>query len=233
MLDGLILLDRSRKSLNFGERWAAERGWSSVTIRRDYGRRDAFQGGMLLTWKEFSAVVQSDETESIFFALEPCDARDNDYNVSVRVDQDDLIAEVVGPGFDISDLQRGHSVPHEIFSVSRPDLSNAHIVRSFCISAADYDRSVRYRREKVLAKYVNKTASYIPRGDLVDLDWTPPFSYSGIPRAKLRRVIAGVRRAMEITDAVFPFPYTMASSFLEGGRRLIFWDVFSGDGRSF
>jgi hypothetical protein len=87
----------------------------------------------------------------IVLLLEPYSPYDNLYNINILYDKESIIFEVLGPGFDISDLQRGDQSPHEIlyfFNSKEYDhriMPYSHAV----ISNEDYRESVKKRYQKI------------------------------------------------------------------------------------
>jgi hypothetical protein len=97
------------------------------------------------------------EAIDFFFALdrivavyEKADPLLNMHNMNFLFESErELWVEVMGPGFDASDLQRGDLSPHESFSVSLSDdeaISKVKLVLR--VDQTAYEESVRSRKEK-------------------------------------------------------------------------------------
>jgi hypothetical protein len=184
---------------------------------------------MNVGWEEFFELACQASEPCLFFALEPHCAALNGHNISVRVESDRLIAEVVGPGFDASDLQRGHSLPHEIYLVEKADDYHSRPIKVREASPAEYRESVEVRREKVLVKYKGKGHYFEPSGRSVDLSWSPPWTYAPVPLRKLMTVLNHIHRVTPAVEKEFRLPCVVASSFVDGGELLVFWDIYSGE----
>lgn len=80
--------------------------------------------------------------------LEPSDTFDNLYSALALFDNKEIILEVIGPGFDASDLQRGDVTPHEVI---RFNTCEKHIVSRIILANDDkiYRDSVKKRYLKI------------------------------------------------------------------------------------
>lgn len=92
--------------------------------------------------------------ERIVAVYEPADPLLNTYNINLMFESDrEVWIDVVGPGFDASDLQRGDLSPHESFSVAlSPEgvVSDLKLVRR--VDQGTYNESLASRKEKIKSK---------------------------------------------------------------------------------
>ncbi len=195
------------------------------------------------------------EAVDFFFALdrivavyERADPLLNMHNMNLLFQSNvELWVEVVGPGFDASDLQRGDLSPHEIFSVSlsaEAVISNITLVRR--VDQKSYEESVRSRKDKVLRKLNSCPTNDLARkireelGIPNDLDThlkqigSPLCEfqrYVPLPEAVLRDTVekiikSGViARYSELSGAKFPLNFS--TSLVNKGSRQVFWDIVS------
>jgi hypothetical protein len=175
--------------------------------------------------------------------FEPADPLENGYNINVLFQNaSDVWAEITGPGFDASDLQRGDISPHEVFAISLGN--NGRIRRSQQVYQADnftYQESKQARRDKVRRKINNAPTPTLAvairrgllrgRGQRVRARVTCPQEYQPISRELVHRTIraivrSGVIDAFQQKTGVW-FPLNFATSFIETGARQVYWDIVS------
>jgi hypothetical protein len=159
----------------------------------------------------------------------------------------ELWVEVVGPGFDASDLQRGDLSPHEIFSVSlsaESAISKITLVRR--VDQASYEESVRSRNDKIIRKLNSCPTNDLARKIREDLGIPNDLethlkligsplcesqSYVPLPEALLRdtveRIIQSgvIGRYSELSGARFPLNFS--TSLVNRGTKQVFWDIVS------
>jgi len=81
--------------------------------------------------------------------------------------------EVVGPGFDASDLQRGDLSPHEVFSITiSPDGKIAELRRVSAIDDATYEESRQLRVRKLQKKFQESPTPELARRIYADLKFS-------------------------------------------------------------
>jgi hypothetical protein len=195
------------------------------------------------------------EAVDFFFALdrivavyEEADPLLNMYNMNILFESDrKLWVEVVGPGFDASDLQRGDNSPHETFSASLEEdekVSKVELVNRVDQSA--YEQSVRNRKEKIINKLYAAPESNLAckiRADLgipddleahlkqIDSPLCRYNSYEPVRldlvRGAIKRIIEAnvISRYVELSGAKFPINFS--ASQVNRGRKLVFWDIVS------
>ena len=173
--------------------------------------------------------------DGICLLLEPLDPLRNGYNLSCLIDESTTLIEIAGPGFDASDLQRGHIRPHEIRTF---DHASGRFGSPSIIDHSAYKTSVAERKRKIWWK--------LHKRELVASRWRPlsgaqqeacdelilrargsnlPTTYEPVPKAILDRygevaqpIIEAWRRQRR------EFPAVLAGSFVEDNS-FCFWDV--------
>jgi hypothetical protein len=163
-----------------------------------------------------------------------------------------IVVEVVGPGFDTSDVVRGDLLPHERFEVFAPlddpgsALRNGSVPqRTYLITQESYRRSVDDRLTKIGSRLRNpafpKEVTADPRELREDarsylrrtresLLLRHSESYEPIPGTYVSRFISGVleilagleRHAIRLGAVTFSGTFTTR-------RRLVYWDFFPAD----
>jgi hypothetical protein len=196
-----------------------------------------------------------EDTIGFFFGLdrivavyEKADPLLNLHNMNFLFESErELWVEVVGPGFDASDLQRGEISPHETFSVSlsaQEAISKITLVRR--ADQKDYEESVRWRKDKIISKLDSTPTSELAgkiREDLgipndleahlkrIDSPLCHFQSYRPVSEILLRDTVTEIIRSRvlarysELSGAKFPI--TFSTSLVNRGRKLVFWDIVS------
>jgi hypothetical protein len=195
------------------------------------------------------------EAIDFFFALdrivavyEKADPLLNMHNMNFLFESnEELWVEVVGPGFDASDLQRGDISPHETFSVSLSadeTISKIALVRR--VDQMNYEESVRSRKDKIIMKLNSAPANELARkiredfkipNDLeaylkeIDSPLCHFQSYQPVSVGLLRETVKTIiksnvlARYSELSGAKFPINFS--TSQVNRGNRLVFWDIVS------
>jgi len=167
VLPGVVLSDWSKSSENAVRRFARTGHFSQVLLRIDkrnerWTRR---RGGYLISLADAPATVRELQREGmIAVLLEPASPYADNYGLAgVTVPEEEkLIVEVVGPGFDASDILRNDLTPHERWEVDLGPLNRrANAVlgtscrRIHLISSEDYMATVETRLAKIGARAKN------------------------------------------------------------------------------
>jgi hypothetical protein len=184
----------------------------------------------------------------IIAVYEPLDPLLNSYNLNFLFESaTDVLVEVVGPGFDASDLQRGDLSPHETFSIVVPaDGGVAQIRQKFLITESEYQVSKEVRREKVRRRLEDLPTPALARAIHIGLG--PPESLEEHLRSTSSPLVESgsyipisktlIRRTMEAilsSDIVnlfrketgVGFPVNLSTSLVNLGKRQIYWDIVS------
>jgi hypothetical protein len=188
--------------------------------------------------------------------LEPASPYLDRYSLAAITDeaQESMTVEVIGPGFDTSDLLRSDSLPHERFEVFVPRLSRlprkfALTRHTYVVASEDYKRTVEERlvkigarlrspafpkvlvgAERVLRTRLAKEATdYLKRSKQTVL-LNHLEAYEPIPKGLLERFVNGVGN---IVDGLRRYnirlgPTSFSGTFTARGR-FVFWDFFPAD----
>jgi len=200
------------------------------------------QSLLLATIKHFFAL------DRIVAVYETADPLLNMHSVNVLFESNqEAYVEVVGPGFDASDLQRGDITPHESFSMSltvEGEIASRRLIRR--VDQKTYDESVRTRKEKIMTKLETSPTHDLARkirmdlGILDDLDahlrkMDSPLcrfqNYQPVSESLLRDTITKIvksriiSRFSELTGAKFPMNFS--TSLVNRGSKQVFWDIVS------
>jgi hypothetical protein len=250
-LRGFIVTSSYRKMKSDLNRFMDNVGSTAVLIRHDkrletppYPR-----GGFLVG----PALLQ--DAIDFFFALgrivavyEKADPLLNMHNMNLLFESDrELWVEVMGPGFDASDLQRGDLSPHETFSVSLS--ASEAISRVTLVSRVDqtaFDESVRFRKDKIIRKLDSSPTIELAakiREDLgipndlethlkvIDSPLCHFQSYQPVSQRLLRNTVTKIvksgviTRYSELSGARFPMNFS--TSLVNKGNKQVFWDIVS------
>lgn len=93
----------------------------NATIRYQYVRpcrKPVFGGNSIILTKENLINNRIDGT--VLWILEPTDRVCNDFGINIYFVIDKCVMEIVGKGFDVSDLNRGNISPHEVVYMDLP-----------------------------------------------------------------------------------------------------------------
>lgn len=258
-LDGIIVRRWSQQTARALRRFSTRYGFTEFLLRVDkhLSRWATRRGGYLISINEAEQIVRElDREETIASMLEPASPyRDLYCFACVTIpEQSKMIVEVVGPGFDTSDLLRGDLLPHERVELSVP-LENLDPIRpaelsmkrTYLVTPNAYRKSVADRLEKIGARLKNagfpKEVTNGPnelREDALrflrrtgqTLLLRHAEEYDPVPRRDLLRFINGVVTILcglernGITLGSVTFSATITSS-----RRLVYWDFFPADRR--
>jgi hypothetical protein len=256
LLDGLIV-----------KRWSPEADEALKELCRRQRRDEALlridklnerwskrRGGYLVPVSKARAVIRELNKEGRIAAfLEPLSPYCDRYCLAAITDeaQEKMIVEIVGPGFDASDLLRSDTQPHERFEVSVPLFSHqkpaaifAH--RKYVMRSEDYRRTAGERLVKIGARLRNPAypevvlASPGAQSDQLSQDAVGFLNrtnqtlllkhldaYEPIPRRLLERFAVGVGG---IIDGLRRYHIHLGSTAFSGTfttrGRLVFWDFF-------
>lgn len=140
------------------------KNWNSVVIRTDKERetgkdipRGGYQIGLGYLENDIKKHLQNGR---IVMVLEPRDKFRNLYGINIIFDNPNtLYFEVVGPGFDVSNLNRGDITPHERFTVNIHG-ENLEISNHEIVSQSEYEKSVNYRYKQIGDSILVKNKPY-------------------------------------------------------------------------
>jgi len=260
-LDGLVVKRWSAEASRALRGFCAEHRCSEVLLRIDkHGKRwSARRGGYLIEANEARSVVQDlNREEMVAVFLEPWSPyRDLYCLASVIVPEEDrMVVEVVGPGFDTSDLLRSDLLPHERFEITvpfrRPNLAvRARLEprRTYVVTPRDYRKAVEDRLSKIGARlrsaaFPREVLEGSPEKDnglrLEALQYLKRTrqtlllrhagEYSPIPGRYLLRFVTGALRVLDGLESrgIQVGTVTFSGAFTTRGR-FVFWDFFPAD----
>jgi hypothetical protein len=195
------------------------------------------------------------ETIQYFFDLgrivavyEPADPLLNLHNMSVLFESDrEASVEVVGPGFDASDLQRGDLSPHESFSVRiSPGGTISDLKLVSRVDQAAYQESVAQRKDKIRKKLESAPSPDLARRIRENLGFPDDLeahlrqigsalceSQSYLPVSKdliqntVSEIIGSGVIGRYLTSTEADFPLVFSSSLVNRGEKQVFWDIVS------
>jgi len=264
VLCGLILGGWSRKSEEAVIRFCRERNVSDLLVRIEKpGQRWATRrGGYTIASESARSLVESLGAEGmVTILLEPASPYMDLFSLTsvCDVDTGKVDVEVVGPGFDASDILRGDINPHERFELSFDDRTaqswlptNSEIRRSYAVEDESYRASVQRRLVKIGARLrnpsypdelmgVGASSSFLKAlaeeaiqhlrksGQTTLVDHID--EYEPIPTVLLGTFLNELLRLFQVIKAseVRWQTFSLAGSFLSQGR-LVIWDFFpAGD----
>lgn len=237
--------------------YADRKAWSRFLLRHDKNpeRPPYPAGGYLIPLSQLdNEVAKYFEDNRVVLLLAPYDPLDNGYNASALLVNDGRVTlEIVGPGFDASDLQRGSFSPHEVLDIRLDMVSGlrrvtvealrAAVRRRFLVESGEYRASVERRIQKIYDKFVKREVAFgrvAPQGSPIHqvvLEYLKAnnhrmlldnqTSYSPMPDSSLVQVVGNlVKFQREYSKfCTLQYPSVLASSFVNNGVRLVFWDV--------
>jgi len=165
VLPGLILEAWSDKSEKAVLRFCRDRNFSELLVRLEKrGQRwTRRRGGYTIPIGEVRQQVEELAREGMLtILLEPASPYSDFYSLTTACDlkTGKLDVEVVGPGFDASDVLRSDLIPHERFEVSfgmAGEQVSPKPVRTFVMDPKSYRASVSQRLEKIGARLKNRS----------------------------------------------------------------------------
>jgi len=132
-----------------------KRGWNGALLRSDAPREYGVKppGGNVYSLSNLVGRTEQALKEGrVVILMEPWSRFRDVYsgNIMVEKDSDWLCWEVVGPGFDLGDLNRGYSRPHERFETYRgADLEDAGLLTPLDIRCHEIVNRNAYKRSWV------------------------------------------------------------------------------------
>jgi hypothetical protein len=257
-LAGVVLSDWSKSSEKAVRRFARAGHFSNLLLRIDkrHERWTRRRGGYLVSLTEVPATVKELQREGmITVLLEPASPYADEYGLAAVTapDQGKLFIEVVGVGFDVSDILRNDLSPHERWEadlgplnppVSAFTATPCH--RTHLVSSEDYGATVETRLAKIGARARNPAFpdSVLKRGEgesallakegaaflkrthqTTLLNHTD--SYSAIPEKYIVSFAQNIQFLLSGLSAygIHLGPSSFAASIIPQ-RGLVFWDFF-------
>lgn len=256
VLKGFIITNWTKETAYELKKVFLRYGWENAMLRSDCSRNVSKKppGGFLYSEKEIPdlvrRVLQDDRTP---FLLEPVSRFDDLYSGNVLFDSDSevLLWEVVGPGFDLSDINRGEIEPHETFLTYKGEnvqdwknLSPLDVPNHTIIPRNKYHRSWESRMIKIakiaenklnannkllnVKEPIKRAESFLQRtGHTLLLEAKKgyvPLGYNNL--CHVYSLLADLPHKITNLGIASPNKFSVAFGILIS-RGLIFWDYFS------
>lgn len=249
VLEGIIVTKWSERTREYVAFFLKNKGWRKVLIRSDKRPETdrTIRGGYLINSEAvFSETQRLLSIGRIVLLLEPADRYENLYGINTLISSEDSFAllEIVGPGFDVTDLNRGEISPHErIFLEVKDDHVTEHILNREIVDRFRYSDTVKARMRKIakdaIAKqwiegkdYSKSELETIGRKYLESLErmllLESDKQYDPLPAPYLKRLLSYIR------DLPWQLPtlgmerfYVISSSVIgpKAASRFVFWDI--------
>lgn len=245
-LQGIILTKWTREAENCVRRWASTLGAEDLLIRSDKAPEtgDYPRGGYLVKLSVLPTEVEWFSKQGrVVYLLEPKSPFDDLYSINIefRVGDLALTYEIVGPGFDASDLKRGDTNPHEVLRLRKSlytDIESA-ILDRHVISAQAYKQSWTRRLTKVGRMLSRDKGIELVEEDLATFARTKlkeraeelllehENSYKPIPLEFIETVHREVHRLpLMLEDMRLPGePFTVSLGLLGRHGNRAYWDI--------
>lgn len=260
VLPGIIVRGWSPESGDAISRFCRDRGFSELLVRieKPFQRWTRQRGGYTIAFDNVRSFIENLTNEQMLaILLEPATPNSDLYSLTcvsdVSVGKIDV--EVVGPGFDASDILRADITPHERFEITAELKSAAarkrdrpRIERTYLVDLETYLGSVRRRLAKVGARLENPAFpdELIPTTNAPDamerlIEGATRYlrksgqtlllehseHYDPIPRQLLDRFLQQVLKlSRAVAESSVPWrTFSLAGSFLSQNR-LVIWDFF-------
>jgi hypothetical protein len=237
-LPGIIVTDWDEAIADTVDRFANQWPAQSLLLRSDAASETARspRGGFVSHRRDLERqVVALLQQGRLAFLLEPLSPFDDLYSISLQPDPAwrQWEVEVVGPGFDASDLKRGDVTPHERLRL-RTRHGEVHVT-SQTISSPEAQVTAReIRMEKVAALLGCSTESVAEvlsdRGETLLVD---NVAYRPIPQGLLQAALghaARLKPELQKSDLADE-GLLLSMSFVGQMARAVFWDVVWPSGK--
>lgn len=244
ILKGVVVTHWNRMVRHFLDSFCENHGLSKLLLRTDKRQETGvyMRGGYIIDINELDADVREIfKLGRIVILLEPRSPYKDLYSLNAMFtpEDTDILLEVVGPGFDASDLKRGDLSPHEVIRLPRPRFIGAHTlaIENISRTVVDDKSSVRLRLAKIghtisgKKKIGNEEFETLGRQYLITTGQTLllesegryrpiPFSYL----ENIYRLIADLpERAKELK--IESEPMVVSMSLFAPDEVLAFWDI--------
>jgi len=163
VLNGFVTKTISAEVLDHLKYWMQARQMMRLTLVLDSTQPGGNKEQTIWspTLEELQQVQNLLHDSAIAIIMEENDSLQQSYSVLTSFSEDYLVCEVVGPGFEASDLTRGIITPHERFVFRRKDrdegywdLGPADLYQHTIITGESYLQSVELRCSKIYHRYV-------------------------------------------------------------------------------
>ena len=216
------------------------KNWNSVVIRTDKEKetgQNIPRGGYLVDMDNLENEIQKHlQNGRIVMVLEPRNKFQNLYGINIQYDNSDtLYFEVVGSGFDVSNLNRGDTIPHERFTVNlhgeKLEISNHNI-----ISQLEYEKSVNYcykqigesvlekNREYTEEEKIEAAKNYLKKHDYTLLENSK--NYQPLPNDDIKKIRNSISKLPHLMSkmGLDTDNFVVSTTIFDSGE-LVFWDI--------
>lgn len=254
ILNGIIITSWDEKAKETIIDFCKKNHFKELLIRIDKVQEtgSAPRGGYIIDYKNLEKeVTRYLREERIVILLEPKSPYNDLYSVNALYaeDREDIVLEIVGPGFDASDLNRGDISPHQILSIPKTFLKNFHDIDRFLkqlyiVSPTEYKQSVEQRLIKIgmsyalrnelnISKWSNKKIIQLSKKYLQESGYTLLLKnlerYTPIHRRHLQILLPYITelpiKLKELRIRNEPTMVLSSSILNENDGRLNFWDI--------
>ena len=191
-----------------------------VTVRYQYIRACSFptQGGNKYKLSQ-KTLAPLQNVDTLLWILEPINRLKNDYGINLHFNGDCCTIEIVGKGFDVSDLNRGQLSPHQTILTELPVRWGMYnewwkFLKFSFIDKTEYELSKNRRIRKLTD--MGYQVSY----DIFNCVYKP-ISISLLE--ELLNYVSIMFDALELDD------YNVSCSVIDG--HFIFWDIQTPNGK--
>ncbi|GEM_PF-7026983 len=250
VLPGFVVSELSNKVLDFLSDWAHRNGFKRVSIRFDStSPQDNIRlMGANPTMTDLHKMRTLVRPPVIMMVMAANDRFAQGYSIITTFAKQTMTCEIVGPGFDASDLTRGQVNRHESFTFWRKDVSDdAHrelrpldVVEHTIISQEGYVESLEQRYSKIFA-IIEKGLGHAVNGHALNTKETEhvqsflrrrgapqlPNTYTPIGFEKLSELY-GYLSDLDVFHNSMVTSKTLSASFLLQ-HGLVFWDLYGSD----
>lgn len=191
-----------------------------VTVRYQYIRpcHSPIQGGNRYPLSlEALSLLQNEDT--VLWLLEPINRLENEYGINLYFHSNECKIELVGRGFDVSDLNRGHISPHQTITTELPIRKGWYnewwkFLRYSFVSQEEYQNSQAIRIQKL--KKMGLNASYDIFCDC----------YRPLPYQMLEQLLYYI---VLIHNTITEEDFCVSCSISNGS--FVFWDIQTPNGK--
>lgn len=191
-----------------------------VTVRYQYIKPSTspIQGGNRYKLS-LKTIAELQNEETILWILEPINRFKNNFGINLYFNTDVCTIEIVGKGFDVSDLNRGQICPHQSILTNLPIQKGyfnewwKYLKFSFC-SPEEYERSKIKRTKKLL------NMGYTDTSNLYDTKYSP------LPFEQLNKLLEYIT---SIYNNISENNYCVSCSIVD--NKFVFWDIQTPNGK--
>lgn len=251
VLDFVIVTKWSEKTRNGLQNFAGKICSNSFLLRHDKSPEQYSypRGGYVINYDKLEAECNKFfSLNRLVMLLEPFSPYDNNFNINILYDRDNIIFEILGPGFDASDLQRGDISPHEIFEFINNDEYDKKMRPTVhhIISTHDYQCTVKQRYIKIGKRLID--LGLLSQGDndshiiKITKDYLSENNFNLLLRNEKYYTKISMNTIRDIYDYIYNldikiklyynnicFPFVVSLSMLNKTKKLNFWDIVFAD----